>query len=335
MPEPQATRIPLLSIVGPTAVGKTDLAIRLALELDGEVVNADSRQVYRHMDIGTAKATAEQRALVPHHLVSILDPDESFGLDKFMCLSSRAIGDVHRRGKLPILVGGSGQYVWSLLEGWRPPRVPPNHALRKSLEEEAGRHGPQALFHRLLEVDPQARDTVDGRNPRRVIRALEVYEATGLPPSGQIRRKGPAPYVSQVVGLTMDRRTLYDRIDARVDSMMERGLLAETRRLLSMGYTPDLPSMSSVGYREMVLHLTSGLPLSDAVQRIKYATHGLARRQLTWFRAGDQRICWTEAGPKVAQRVRGLAAELRDSHGAPTHPYDRIASPRGISRRGA
>ena len=214
-------------------------------------------------------------------------------------------------------MGGTGQYVWSLLEGWRPPRVPPNRALRARLEEEAGRHGPEALFRRLLEVDPQAENTVDGRNPRRVIRALEVYEATGMPPSTLIRSRGPSPYVFSVVGLTMDRRALYERIDARVDSMMECGLLAETRGLLSKGYTPDLPSMSSVGYREMVLHLTSGLALSEGVQRIKYATHGLARRQLTWFRAGDPRIRWTTAGPQAVHGLRGLVAELRETHGPP------------------
>ena len=319
MPDPQAPRVPLLSIVGPTAAGKTDLAIRLALDLDGEVVNADSRQVYRHMDIGTAKPTTEQRALVPHHLVSILDPGQAFGLGRFMDRASRAISDIHRRGKLPILVGGTGQYVWSLLEGWRPPRVPPNRALRQRLEEEARRHGPEALFRRLVEVDPRAESTVDGRNPRRVIRALEVHEATGLAPSSLIRAKGPPPYVFSVIGLTLDRQALYERIDARVDSMMERGLLAETMSLLSMGYKPDLPSMSGVGYREMVLHLSSGLALAEAVQRTKYATHRLARRQLTWFRAGDPRIWWAAPGPEAAQGaqgMKGLAEELRETRRA-------------------
>ena len=319
MPEPEVSKVPLLSIVGPTSVGKTDLAIRLALALDGEVVNADSRQVYRHMDIGTAKPTPDQRSLVLHHLVNILDPDEAFGLGSFMRLASRAISDIHRRGKLPILVGGTGQYVWSLLEGWRPPRVPPNRALRERLEKEAKLCGPAALFSRLTEVDPQAENTVDGRNPRRVIRALEVYEATGLAPSSLIRSKGPSPYAFSVVGLTLDRQALYGRIDSRVDSMMDRGLLAETRRLLSMGYTPELPSMSSVGYREMVLHLNSQLALAEAVQRAKYATHRLARRQLTWFRAGDPRIRWVTAGPEAVHRVEGLVS--------PLGRYDKIASP--------
>ena len=318
---PETLKTPLLSIVGPTASGKTDLAIRLALVLDGEVVNADSRQVYRHMDVGTAKPTPEQRSLVPHHLVDVLDPDESFGLGVFMRLASQAIDGVHRRGKLPILVGGTGQYVWSLLEGWRPPRVPPNRALRQALEEEARLHGPDALFRRLLKVDPQAESVVDGRNPRRVVRALEVYEATGLPPSSLIRDKGPSPYCFSVVGLTLERQTLYGRIDARVDSMMERGLLSETRRLLSMGYPADLPSMSSVGYREMALHLRGELDLDEAVRRTKYGTHRLARRQLSWFRAGDSRIRWAAGGEEALRRADGLAGELAASLGR----YGKIA----------
>ncbi len=316
------SKIPLLSVVGPTAVGKTDLAVRLALELDGEVVNADSRQVYRHMDIGTAMPTPEQRSLVPHHLVGILDPEQPFGLSIFMDLAGRAIRDIHQRGKLPILVGGTGQYVWSLLEGWKVPRVPPNRALRQRLDEEASVHGPEPLFRRLLEVDPQAGNTVDGRNPRRVIRALEVYEATGEPPSS-FRAKGPSPYELCVVGLTLDRQNLYRRIDARVDSMMEQGLVRETQMLIAMGYAPELPSMSSVGYRELALHLSSQLDLAEAVQRIKYATHRLARRQLTWFRAGDARIRWVTAGPGAVQQVEGVVEDFL----RPRLSYDRIASP--------
>ena len=316
------SKVPLLSIVGPTAVGKTELAVHLALALGGEVVNSDSRQVYRYMDIGTAKPTPEQRALVPHHLVDILDPDQPFGLASFMDLAAQAITDIHGRGKLPILVGGTGQYVWSLLEGWKLPRVPPNRALRQRLEEEARTHGPEPLFRRLLEVDPQACNTVDGRNPRRVIRALEVYEATGAPPSS-LREKGPSPYDFSVVGLTLDRTTLYGRIDARVDSMMEQGLVQETRDLMSMGYSPELPSMSSVGYREMVLHLNSQLDLAHAVQRTKYATHRLARRQLTWFRAGDPRIQWVTAGPGVVHQLGGVVESLV----RPLGRYGKIASP--------
>ena len=295
---------PLLSIVGPTAIGKTALAIHLARAFDGEVVNADSRQVYRYMDIGTAKPTPEQRAVVPHHLVDILDPDDEFGLGSFLDLAPKAIDEIHKRGKLPILAGGTGQYVWALLEGWRLPRVPPNRALRQRLEEEAQLRGSQALFHRLLEVDPQAGTTMDGRNLRRVIRALEVYEATGVPPSS-LRAKGPPPYRPLVIGLTLDRKALYERIDARVDSMIGQGLVRETQRLLSLGYSPELPSMSSVGYREMALHLKGELVLEEAVQRTKYATHRLARRQLTWFRPGDPRIHWisVDAAPCHAEEL--------------------------------
>jgi tRNA dimethylallyltransferase len=283
----------LIAIVGPTATGKTALAIALAQRLGGEIVGADSRQVYRHMDIGTAKPTAEERALAPHHLIDVVDPDQEFSLAQYLEQAGAVLEDVWSRGKQPLLVGGSGQYVWALLEGWRVPRLPPQRELRRELEERAAHHGPEALHRELAKVDPKAAARIDPRNVRRVIRALEVHKATGRPIS-YWQEKGPPPWEVLTLGLTCPRRELYERIDARVDSMMEAGLVDEVRGLLSMGYDPSLASMSGIGYKQVCQHLAGELDLATAVARIKTATHRLARQQYTWFRLDDQRMRWID-----------------------------------------
>ena len=290
--------LPVLFIVGPTAVGKSALAVHLALRFGGEIVNADSRQVYRGMDIGTAKPLPDDRARVPHHLIDIVEPDQEFSLARFLELARSAIQDIHGRGGLPIVAGGTGQYVWALLEGWQVPEVPPDPRLRRDLEEMGRREGPDALYKRLRDVDPEAASRIDPRNQRRVIRGLEIYHAAGsTAPSS--RRKRPPPYLPFVIGLTLERNALYDRIDRRVDEMLERGLVPEVKELLRTGYSPDLPCMSSMGYREVALFLQGELTLDEAAQRAKYETHRFARRQHTWFRSDDSRIRWLEAAPGV------------------------------------
>ena len=303
--------VPLVAIVGPTAVGKSALALHLARTFDGEVVNADSRQVYRFLDIGTAKPSAEDRARVPHHLIDIIDPDEEFSLALFLELAHRAIEHIRGRAKLPIVVGGTGQYVWALLEGWHVPRVPPNPRLRADMEVVARRDGPQALHETLRDLDPEAASRIDHRNVRRVIRALEVYDAIGAAPTDP--RRQPCSGASLVIGLTAGRETLYEQIDQRVDGMLESGLVEEVRQLLRLGYSADLPSMSSMGYKEISLYLKGELSLEEASRRIKYATHRLARRQYSWFRRNDPRIHWLELGGDVNRRAEALA---RDSLGA-------------------
>ena len=290
------TSRPVLSIVGPTAVGKSALALHLAQVFDGEIVNADSRQVYRLMDIGTAKPSPEDRSKVPHHLVDILDPDQEFSLALFLDLAGGAIQDIRSRGKLPIVTGGSGQYIWALLEGWDVPNVPPDTRLRQKLEERGRREGASALHRSLSEVDPETASRIDARNLRRMIRALEVHHAVGLSPS-VLPRKRPPPYNPLVIGLTMSREALYGRIDRRVDEMLERGLVGEVRDLLGMGYSQNLPCMSGMGYREIALHLGGEYSLEEVSQRIKYDTHRYARHQYAWFRLGDPRICWLKPGP--------------------------------------
>ena len=293
----------LIAIVGPTAAGKSGLALELAQRFGGEIVNGDSRQVYRHMDIGTAKPSPEERAVVPHHLVDIVDPDEPYSLALYLEQARQAIQDIQGRGRLPFLVGGTGQYVWGLLEGFHAPQVPPNASLRARLEAEAREEGHDALWQRLQVVDSAAASRIDPRNVRRVVRALEVYWETGIPFSQAQRREEP-PYHSMVIGLTMERPRLYERIDQRVEAMVAGSWPQEVAHLLEKGYSPELPSMSSLGYREMAAYVNGELPLEEAVARIKTATHRFARHQYAWFRLRDSRIHWLDAdAPETAARA--------------------------------
>jgi tRNA dimethylallyltransferase len=221
----------LVVIVGPTAVGKTRLSLRLAQEFGGEIISADSRQVYRGLDIGTAKPTLEERRRVPHHLIDVIAPDEPFTLAQYQELAYDAVADVLARGKLPFLVGGTGQYVKAVVEGWGIPRVPPNEELREELYRQAEIEGEETLHARLREVDPMAAQRIDYRNVRRVVRALEVYLETGRPIS-ELQRKKPPPYRILQIGLTLERQELYRRIDERVDRMVEGGLVEEVRGLV-------------------------------------------------------------------------------------------------------
>ena len=280
----------LLAIVGPTAVGKTELAMRIAAHADVEVVSADSRQVYRHMDIGTAKPTLSQLSAVPHHLVDIIDPDDDFSLGLFLDLSKTAILNVNKAGKCPLLVGGTGQYVMALLENWNVPSVPPDPDLRRELEDLLESQGIDGLLSRLRSLDPGALERVDVANPRRVIRAIEVAAARG---SMQDTPRRLEPWFdSAVIGLGMERGALYRRADDRVDRMMDAGFLDEVECLLAMSYGPELSSMSGIGYHELAQHLLEGADLTDAVQRTKFRTHRYVRRQLNWFRRDDPRIRW-------------------------------------------
>ena len=282
----------LLAIVGPTAVGKTDLAMSIAARFQSEIIGADSRQVYRHMDIGTAKPSPDQLSAAPHHLVDIIYPDDDFSLGMFLDLSKDAILNANAMGKTPILVGGTGQYVMALIENWNVPVVPPDPVLRRELDDTLQSQGIDGLLSRLRSLDPAALDRVDAANPRRVIRAIEVALTHG-PDQNAPRRLDPW-FEFSVIGLGMERAALYRRADDRVDRMMAAGFLDEVRRLLGMGYSPDLPSMSGIGYHELADHLLHGADLSDAVQRTKFRTHRYIRRQSNWFRRADPRIRWFE-----------------------------------------
>ena len=291
---------PLVVIVGPTAVGKTDLAVYLAQEVNGAIVSADSRQVYRGMDIGTAKATREEQAQATHHLVNIVDPDETLGLAQFQEAATAAIAEITARGQVPFLVGGTGQYVMAVVEGWKVPRVPPDEALRRELYRQAEEEGAEALHARLRALDPTAAGRIDARNVRRVVRALEVCAVTGQPFSEQ-QGKSPPPYSILILGLSLPRAELYRRIDERVERMMDAGLEEEVRGLVAAGYGFDLPAMSGVGYGQFAPYLAGEATLDEVVAEIKRATRRFVRHQANWFRQGDERIRWLEAEEDLHQ----------------------------------
>lgn len=287
---------PLLVIVGPTAVGKTALSVRLAEALGGEIVSADSRQVYAGMDIGTAKPTAEERAHVPHHLLDVVTPDQTLSVAEYQALAYAAIAAVHGRRRVPLLVGGSGQYVRAVLEGWRVPAVAPDWGLRARLAAEAEADGVLALHNRLQAIDPEAAARIDARNVRRVIRALEVHAVTGQPIS-QLQARHPPPYCILQVGLTLPADELYRRVDERIVAMLHAGLVEEVRGLLAAGYSPDLPAMSGLGYREIGRFVRGEQTLDDAVIDLKRSTRRLVRQQRNWFPLHDDRIRWFMAQP--------------------------------------
>ena len=293
----------LVAIVGPTAIGKSSLALELGRTFGGEIINADSRQVYRYMDIGTAKPTLEERAVVPHHLIDVVNPDQDFSLALYQSKVRKMIDDIQRRRKPALLVGGSGLYVWAILEGWRIPAVPPDHVMRQELEARAQSEGVKALYEELKQLDPDAAERIDPRNVRRLIRAIEVSRQ-GKPFS---RLQGKEPFVnSLVIGLTTDRTDLYQRIDARVDSMMEKGLLTEVEGLITKGYGFDLPSMSGLGYKQIGMFLQGEIDLPTAIQQIKGNTHRFARHQYNWFRLQDERIHWFDIRKEIKQAVQDL-----------------------------
>jgi tRNA dimethylallyltransferase len=281
----------LIAIVGPTAVGKSELALHLAQYFPLEIISADSRQVYRYMDIGTNKPSLAERALVPHHVIDVVEPDEDFSLAMYHQLAIEALKAIQQKGKLPLLVGGSGLYVWSLVEGWKIPQVPPDQKLRRQLEARAEQEDSQSLYRELQDIDPSAAAKINPSNIRRIIRALEIYHATGQPPS-QLQRKEAPAFSVLIIGLTQERSELYRRIDWRVDKMIQRGLVEEVEQLLKRGYSPSLPSMSGIGYKQIGQFLRGEMTLPEAIDKIKYETHRLARHQYAWFRLSDSRIRW-------------------------------------------
>ena len=303
----------LIAIVGPTAVGKSELALRIAQNLPVEIVSADSRQVYRYMDIGTSKPTPNERASVPHHLIDIVNPDEDFSQAMYYQLATKTIKDIQQKGKLPLLVGGSGLYVWSILEGWKIPQVPPDHKLRRDLEARANQEGSHILYEELKHIDPTAAARIHPANIRRIIRAIEIYHMAGQLPS-QLWHKEAPNFPILVIGLTMERSELYSKIDSRVDKMLQKGLVKEVEKLLKMGYNLSLPSMSGIGYKQIGQFLQDQLTLPVAIDKIKHETHRLARHQYAWFHLDDKRIHWFDASQflatldKVKDLIGGFAA---------------------------
>ena len=292
----------MILIVGPTAVGKTELAIQLAERLNGEIVSADSRLFYRGMDIGAAKPSREERARVPHHLIDIANPDEILSLAVFQQKAHEIIADIHTRNKLPLLVGGTGQYVRAVTEGWTPPEVKPDEKLRDELERMKEERGIDWLHNKLKDLDSEAALKIDARNVRRVIRALEVIMTTGKKFSEQ-RGQSDSPYHLITIGLIRPRPELYARVDARIDAMFANGFLDEVKSLLENGYSPTLPTMSAIGYRECVEVLEGKLKVEEAQQAIRRMTRIFVRRQANWFKESDPNIIWFRVQEGVVDKI--------------------------------
>lgn len=291
----ESLKRPLVILTGPTAVGKTALSIALAKSINGEIVSADSMQVYRHMDIGSAKITAEEMAGVPHHLIDVMEPTEAFNVVIFQELAKEAMEEIYGRGRIPILVGGTGFYIQAVLYDIDFTENDEDSSLRRELEELARREGPEVLYEKLKSVDPAACESIHAHNVKRVIRALEFYEKTGQPISehNEAQRQKDSPYRFAYFVLNDRREEIYKKIDARVDQMMAAGLVEEVRALREMGCTKDMVSMQGLGYKEILCCLEGELSQEEAVYLIKRDTRHFAKRQLTWFRR-EKDVIWVE-----------------------------------------
>jgi len=286
----------VIVIAGPTATGKTALAVELAIKVGGEVVSADSMQIYRKMDIGTAKPTMEERRGIPHHMIDIVDPDEEFSVAQFKSAADSCIREIIGRGKVPIVAGGTGLYINSLVYNISFSDTTSDWDYREELSELALKQGPQVLHKMLEEIDPESARTIHPNNVKRVIRALEVYKTTGKPISAhkEVSREIPPPYDYKIFGLELSRDTLYSRIEERVDKMMEMGLYEEVEGLLKSGYSPDLVSLQGIGYKEIIAAIRGDYSLNTAIEEIKKGTRHLAKRQITWFKKTEG-LKWIDA----------------------------------------
>lgn len=305
----------ILALVGPTAVGKTKLSLRLAQDLKGEIISADSMQIYKGMDIGTAKASREERDLVSHHLIDIVDPDEEFSVADFQEEVDELIPKIDQQGKLPMLVGGTGLYVKSVIEGFIFPDMEKDWDLRNRLEEEAEEKGTEYVHDKLKEIDPKLADKLHPNDLRRVIRGIEVYRQTGKT-STHFKEKAkerPPRYDAVKIGLFREREKLYDRINKRVDQMIDQGLIEEVRSLYQQGYDLELTSMQALGYKQLINHFEGEYDLEEAIRLIKRDTRHFAKRQLTWFKRDDD-IKWFDVGEyEFEELVTAVKSEISEA----------------------
>ncbi|GJM81703.1 tRNA dimethylallyltransferase [Paenibacillus sp. HMSSN-139] len=286
----------LLVLLGPTAVGKTKLSIELARALSCEIISGDSMQVYRGMDVGTAKITEEEMGGVPHHLIDVLEPDQPFSVAMFQEWCRKLIPEITGRGRLPFIVGGTGLYIESVCYEFQFTEAGADEDFRAREQAFAETHGAEALHAKLAELDPKTAARLHPNDVRRVIRALEIVHLTGETLSSQLeKQQKQSPYELCLIGLTMDRQMLYNRIERRIDDMLRLGLVDEVHGLLRKGYRRDAVSMQGLGYKEIVEHLVDGVPLDVAVEKLKRDTRRFAKRQLSWFRHMKD-IAWIDVG---------------------------------------
>jgi len=295
---------PVIVLLGASGVGKTELSIALAKKVNGEIVSVDSRYIYMGIDIGTAKPDKKQRQAVPHHLIDIAEPDEIITLAQFQKMAYKEIDSILQAGNIPFLVGGTGQYLWGVIEGWQPPTIKPNVKLRHVLETMAEQSGAESLYHMVEVLDPLAACFIEPRNVRRSIRALEVIFSSGELFSKQ-KKYYPPPYRFKIIGLQRARDDLYRRVDARIDKMFADGLIQETEKLLSAGYNPNLPSMTAIGYKEVCDYLQKKCTLEEAIALIKKRTRIFIRHQANWFKKDDARIRWFAMDEEVEEKILG------------------------------
>lgn len=292
----------VLILLGPTAVGKTELAIRLAERVGGEIVSADSRLLYRGMDIGTAKPTPEDMARVPHHMIDLAEPDEIWSLALYQQRLMETIREIQTRGNLPIIAGGTGQYIRSLMEGWVIPTVKPDVHLREVLEQWGREIGVEDLHRKVALLDPAAAEKIDANNLRRSVRALEVIFSTGELFSKQKEKEAP-DLEFKLIGLSRPREELYARVDARIEAMFSDGFVEEVQTLLERGYSADLPTLSAIGYREVIQYLKGDCSLEDAKVLMRRKTREFIRRQANWFKPDDPGIEWVTMTPDPLEQI--------------------------------
>ena len=308
--QPGSKKPKVIIIGGPTGIGKTAVAIRIAQRFGGEIVNADSMQIYRKMDIGTAKPTPKEQALVKHHLIDIINPDQPFDAVRFADMAGKIIIQLVEKQMLPLVVGGTGLYIKALTHGlFRENSSDPE--VRKELHQIAETHGTEHLYRNLKQIDPDTADRLHPNDTFRIIRALEVYRVTGAPISDfhNTHRFSDRPYRTLKIGLDMDRKILYDRINSRVEAMMDEGLVAEVKQLLAIGYSAELKSMQSIGYRHMADFIEGRLEWDEALDTMKRDTRRYAKRQLTWFRK-DPEMIWfhPEQVEEIAEKIEEFVA---------------------------
>ncbi len=291
----ETTKRPLVILTGPTAVGKTALSIALAKAIGGEIISADSMQVYRHMDIGSAKITPEEMEGIPHYLIDVLEPDQEFNVVVFQELAKQAAAEIYSRGHIPIVAGGTGFYIQALVYDIDFTENDEDTAFRRTLEEQAKREGTEALYERLRAVDPESCESIHAHNIKRVIRAIEFYEKTGKKISEHNReqRQNDSPYNFAYFVLNDDRERIYERINVRVDLMMAQGLVEEVRALRESGCRKEMVSMQGLGYKELLSYLEGEASMEEAVYLIKRDTRHFAKRQLTWFRR-EKEVIWVD-----------------------------------------
>lgn len=307
-------KYPLLIITGPTAVGKTELSLKIAEELQGEIISADSMQIYRYMDIGTAKASAEERKRVRHHMIDIINPDETYSVADYQQEADRLIREICARGSLPIMVGGTGLYIRAVIQGFLFPEMETNHQLRAELTEMARKYGNEYLHQKLAGIDPEHARKIHPNDLRRIIRAIEIFQETGHNMTYYLEKQKYTPprYNTLKIGLIREREELYDRINKRVDLMIKKGLVEEVKNIIKAGFNMSATALQGLGYKEIIGYLKGDYPLEEAIRILKKNTRNYAKKQITWFNR-EKDLHWFnltgKSDIKVYQEIMALISK--------------------------